>query len=91
MNKLCPIGPILLFGLAQRVDRKPKAAPASLGKATRRRLKFLKLVVTPQTAVIFLRRHHLFSGSPAEARLRCNDTTLKDGLFGAWPGVEIEP
>ncbi len=51
--RLCLIRPILLFGLAQRVDRNPKAAPASLGKATRCRLKFLKLVVPPQTAVIF--------------------------------------
>jgi hypothetical protein len=78
-------------GLAQTVDRKPKAAPASLGKATRRRLKFLKLVVPPQTAVIFLRRHHLFSGSPAEAKLRSNGITSEDGLFWSLSGVEIKP
>ena len=49
----CLIRQILLFGLAQIVNTKPKAAPASLGKATRCRLKFLKLVVPPQTTVIF--------------------------------------
>jgi hypothetical protein len=85
------ISRILLFGLAQTVDRKPKAASASLGKATWRGLKFLKLVVPPQTAVIFLRRHHLFSGSPAEAKLRSNGITSVDGLFWSLSGVEIKP
>jgi len=33
--------------------------------------KITKLIVPPQTAVIFLRQHHLFSGSPPEATLQC--------------------
>ena len=33
--------------------------------------KITELVVPPQTAVIFLRQHHLFSGSSPEATLQC--------------------
>jgi len=65
----CPIGRILLFGLAQKVNKKPKAASTSLGKATDRKLKSKNSPSCgwAQTALISKRFLSLFSGSLPEA------------------------
>jgi len=59
--------------------------------------KIPELVVLPQTAVIFLRFHYLFSGSPPEAKAKAPKPvsillTVPEwtGLFWSLAGVEMK-